>query len=90
MECFFLFDFEDEKLLFHAEYCSDRAVHTADGVVIDIEKLYEATGTSTKDDLLRFLTKNYSSKDGFFAFLNSNGIAFSLGEKTYADTSSDV
>ena len=90
MECFFLFDFQDENLTFHAEYCTERAVHTLDGVVPDVPKLYAATGASDKEDLLKFLTVRYSSGNGFFDFLKEHGIAFVPTEKSYADTSSDV
>lgn len=90
MECFFLFEFEEGKLCFHVEYCTERAVHTADGFVVETKKLLEATGTRSSEELLRFLTGRYSSDNGFFDFLKKNGIAFRLTEKSYADTSSDV
>lgn len=90
MECFFLFDFEQSDLCFHVEYCTERAVHTADGVVVDTKKLFSVTKTSEKGELLKYLTKDFSSGDRFFPFLRENGIEFRLTEKSYADTSSDV
>lgn len=90
MESFFLFDFDEDTLRFHAEYCIERAVHTADGVVIDTKKLSDVTGASSKEDLLRYLTREFSSGNRFFPFLTERGIDFVLTEKSYADTSSDV
>ena len=90
MDCFFLFDFQDEYLTFHAEYCTERAVHTLDGVVSDLPALCAAANVSDKGNLLKFLTVRFSSGNGFFDFLKENGIAFIPTEKSYADTSSDV
>ena len=90
MDCFFLFDFSDGKIVFHAEYCTERAVHTVDGSVDDTEKLYSATGTETKEELLSFLAERFSANNGLFPYLKENGIGFSVSDKSYADTSSDV
>lgn len=90
MDCFFLFDFPDENLTFHAEYCTERAVHTLDGVVPDLFALYAATDASDKEGVLKFLTARFSSGNGFFEFLKERGIAFVPTGKSYADTSSDV
>lgn len=90
MDSFFLFDFQDENLTFHAEYCTERAVHTLDGVIPDLSALYAATGASDKEDLLTFLAVRFSSGNGFFDFLKERDIAFIPTGKSYADTSSDV
>lgn len=90
MESFFLFDVVEEELRFHVEYCSERAVHTADGVVVELSRLLTLAGVETKEDLLRYLVKNYSVGNGFFTFLKDNDVPFTLTEKSYVDTSSDV
>jgi len=90
MDCFFVFEFQDEDLAFHAEYCTERAVHTLDGVVDDLPALFAATGATSKDEVLKYLAARFSSNNEFFDFLKKNGIGFTPTEKSYADTSSDV
>ena len=90
MDCFFLFDLTENNLHFHAEYCTSSAVHTMSGAVTDIEALYAATKTKNGDELLAYLTTRFSANNLFFTFLQENGIAFTLTDKSYADTSSDV
>jgi len=90
MDCFFVFDFREEDLTFHAEYCTERSVHTLDGVVTDLPALYSATGSASKDDVLKYLSARFSFNNDFFDFLKENGIGFTPTGKSYADTSSDV
>ena len=89
MNCFFLFDLLDEKVTFHAEYCTERAVHTLDGIVDDTEKLCAVAATDISG-IVQYLTGRFSSDNGLFPFLEKNGIPFSITEKSYADSSSDV
>ena len=90
MDCFFVFDRTEAGIGFHAEYCTERAVHTVSGVTGDLAALMRATGCESEEGVLRHLTAKFSSNNEFFDFLQKNDISFEVTERTYADTSSDV
>ncbi len=88
MDCFFLFERAEGKILFEAEYSLKNAVHTLRGEIKDVDKLSAVLGA--EEDLLRLLTVRFSASNLLFDFLRENEIAFTVLEKSYADTSSDV
>ncbi len=88
MHCFFRFECAGENLIFHAEYCLERAVHFLDGTVA-LRELLTASETKEEKELLLFLNR-FAANNEFFTFLQEKNIQFIKTKEGYEDTSSDV
>lgn len=92
MNAYCEFYIESEKLLIHLECYVGNGRHFSDFELSEenTQKLKNITKNNSNEELVKFLTKNYSLGNKIIDFVAENGLKYIVKAKGYEDTSSDV